>query len=867
MFKPPVKLILLIILLCFNFSLCFADDIYTYNELIDNLTESCEQKDINIQEDLKANCSVGCPMPSSVNINGNNHTIDGNDCGGFILENGKTLNMSAVKAENFHGTQGGVVYNNNGCSVNSLDGEFCHNSSDGDGGVIYNNANIGNINGEFSDNHSVNNGGAVYNNSLSRIENVTGSFKNNSTTDSTGGAICNMGEVGRVNAYFNSNRAVTGNGGAVSNYSKIDYIEADFNSNNAKESGGAVFNSGLIGYLKGNFNGNSSEENNMYMGGGAIMNYGSINKLSGKFENNKTNGYGGAIHNAYGVINLISDEEDIIFNGNTDSTGSNAIYNDSGVVNLNAGGYDIVINDAITGGNTDYSHDSIININNPAVSQSGQGNIAINNTVADNIINMYGGTLKLGLNPNDGTTGEFLKSVDFNFYGGTLDLRDENIHNTNLGNLTLYSDMNLKLDGSFEEPLSDTFTANSFVSNGFNINITDILLMTTTNEKRIEISPIGENIDETVRNLIKEAIIYTGGDVINSPIYKYKSWYDKENGLIIFERLEGTDIYNPSVKAAAVAAQLGGYLFQLNSYQEAFRRMDMYMLMTNRQRLTYKYANKYASIDSANGYYNPYSPYDNKYGWISPYSVFENVPLKRGYKVSNILYGTFAGIESELINLKKDWDLIWSPYIGYNGSHQAYQGIDIYQNGGSFGGVAMAYKGNLFTGLTLNAGVNNCEADNMYGKDNFSMIMGGLASKTGYNFEFNDGRFILQPNYFMSYTFVNTFDYNNAAGIRISSSPLNALQVAPGIRFIGNFENGLQPYSTLYMVWNLIDKSKFKANDVSLPQLSIKPFVFYSVGVRKIFNENFTGYSQVYLVNGGRNGVGLQAGLRFKVGH
>ena len=42
----------------------------------------------------------------------------------------------------------------------------------------------------------------------------------------------------------------------------------------------------------------------------------------------------------------------------------------------------------------------------------------------------------------------------------------------------------------------------------------------------------------------------------------------------------GYDSFNPSVMASPVAAQLGGYLVQLNSYDEAFRNMDMYMLMT-----------------------------------------------------------------------------------------------------------------------------------------------------------------------------------------------------------------------------------------------------------------------------------------------
>ncbi len=108
---------------------------------------------------------------------------------------------------------------------------------------------------------------------------------------------------------------------------------------------------------------------------------------------------------------------------------------------------------------------------------------------------------------------------------------------------------------------------------------------------------------------------------------------------------------------------------------------------------------------------------------------------------------------------------MWSVYGGYNGSHQSYDGVSIYQNGGTLGAVGMAYKGNFFTGLTAN-----------------------------------------------------------------------------------------------------VDRTHFTANDVSLPNLSIDPFVKYGVGIRKAWGERFTGFLQTYITNGGRNGVGIQAGFRWTLG-
>ena len=67
------------------------------------------------------------------------------------------------------------------------------------------------------------------------------------------------------------------------------------------------------------------------------------------------------------------------------------------------------------------------------------------------------------------------------------------------------------------------------------------------------------------------------------------------------------------------------------------------------------------------------------------------------------------------------------------------------------------------------------------------------------------------------------------------------------------------------MVWNLIDKAKFFANDVSLPILSVKPFVLYGAGVRKSVPEKYSCFGQTYLTGGGRNGVGLQFGVSWDI--
>jgi len=153
-----------------------------------------------------------------------------------------------------------------------------------------------------------------------------------------------------------------------------------------------------------------------------------------------------------------------------------------------------------------------------------------------------------------------------------------------------------------------------------------------------------------------------------------------------------------------------------------------------------------------------------------------------------------------------------------------------------------------------------------YGTDNFNSLFAGLGAKGGYNFEFKNGEYIIQPNLMLAYTFTNTFDYQTASGVSVTANPLNALQVAPGLRLIKNMkhEKG-QIYLVANMVFNIMDNTRFYANDVQLPQLSIAPYFEYGIGYQRVWKERFTGFLQALARGGGRNGVALQLGLRWAI--
>lgn len=60
-----------------------------------------------------------------------------------------------------------------------------------------------------------------------------------------------------------------------------------------------------------------------------------------------------------------------------------------------------------------------------------------------------------------------------------------------------------------------------------------------------------------------------------------------------------------------------------------------------------------------------------------------------------------------------------------------------------------------------------------------------------------------------------------------------------------------------------MDKTHFRANEVSLPQMSIDPYFQYGLGLQKKIGDRFTGFGQAMLRAGGRAGVAFTFGFRW----
>ena len=438
----------------------------------------------------------------------------------------------------------------------------------------------------------------------------------------------------------------------------------------------------------------------------------------------------------------------------------------------------------------------------------------------------------------------------------TLDFVNLSMDKVNLGNVTLNGITNLNIEVDLANKTGDFISA-AAVSGDGSMLISSLGILTDS------VGPFSSiPVIDTNGGLSKRVSLASSLSQIEGPIFVYGIAYNPNTGCLNFTGTQGT---SPSALSGSVAAQVGGYLAMLETYEEAFANMDMTMLMTSAERTALKLRNKIAAADSNMAFTPTMFPEQNKGAWYRPYTAIETVGLKNGPKVHNNIYGSLFGVDSEIIELKHGFDAVFTGYAGYTGSHQKYENISIYQNGGLLGGTAVFYKGNFFSGFTANAGAMQAEASTSYGRDDITLLTAGIANRTGYNWELFNGKFIVQPNITLSYTFVNTFDYTAKSGIRMQSDPLNAIQVAPGIKLIGNLKNGWQPYARISVVMNYMDDSKFYANETAIPELSVKPYVLYGVGVQKRWGERFTGYLQTLLRSGGRNGVGFGLGFRWTI--
>ena len=539
----------------------------------------------------------------------------------------------------------------------------------------------------------------------------------------------------------------------------------------------------------------------------------------------------------------------------------------SGIINNSAGGS---LTTKIAGLNGTVTNNGVLNFTDGGSTLydiQGNGDIHIstteptvlNNNIYGNTLNLdAGSTLILGTNKDISQGGLIVNGGSF---GGVA---DNQINNYNFGNVTLNSNLNISgIDFNPANLTTDRFSGN-FTGSG-KVVIDNINL--ASNYTPLEYI----RVDLSELTGINGSILSVKGQQLQDIMSPVKVLHGSiVNNCLTYQMGAGnsTKDFNPAVFASPVSSEIGGYLTQIQTLHEGFYHLDRYTKFTKKERLAAENANRYAIADetSVPTYQRSEVPETSKAMWIIPYTSFEKVNLRGGINVDNVTYGALYGGDTDLYDLGNDFKGVISAFIGYNGSHQSYRGISMNQQGGTIGLTGTLYKGNFFTAITASTGASMGEAHTMYGSDDFGLLTAGVASRTGYNWELAGGKLIIQPQVFLGYVFVNAFDYKNAAGVKISSDPMHTVQVAPGLKIIGNTKNGWRPYASVDVMMNFMGETKYSANNTKLPELSVKPYVQYGVGVQKSWGERFTGFLQAMLRSGGRNGIVLSAGFRWTLG-
>lgn len=484
-------------------------------------------------------------------------------------------------------------------------------------------------------------------------------------------------------------------------------------------------------------------------------------------------------------------------------------------------------------------------------------NIPVESTIAgDSTVNLYDGTMVLA---NE----SYINGANLGIYGGTLNTQNGLIGTMALNNVTFGGNVNWLIDVDLANKIGDKITSTNPATGAGSLNISSIILLSDAGAVSTSVIVADANT---------KSHLSTSVTSINSALFRYAVSYDAAAGALNFLK---TGV-SPGAVTSDVA-QTSTFLLQTAIDRQFFGNVDAFMSFPLAQResticcaLAHDSTSGYtggACPLSGNGTFSPiYSCDLNKGIWMKTFTSFENIPLRNGPNVSTIEYGTLIGADAPLKDLGHGIAGNTSAFVGYLGSNQNYDQVGVSQNGALVGlAENMVYK-NTFLTLLGSVGSSLGNANTPYGTDHFSSLFAGCAAKGGYNFEFKRGEYIIQPNLMLAYTFTNTPDYTTASGLNMSSKPLNAMQIAPGVRLIKNMkEEKGQIYLVGNFVYNVMDNTRFTANDVQLPELSIAPYFEYGIGIQRVWHDRLIGFVQTLLRGGGRNGVAFQFGLRWAI--
>lgn len=217
----------------------------------------------------------------------------------ILVSSNCVLNIEdgAIIQNNNSDTQGGVIQARKDSTVNISGGTFKNNKTNtSDGGAIAAYGTINITGGTFENNEAKKTSGAIFigKNDSASISNAT--FKGNKA--STGGAIYSSKEFSVSKTTFENNTANWG--GAIFASKKLTLNDVIFKNNKVNSAGGALYLQGE-GYIKGS----SFTENSAGVSGGAIYcKNANLDIVRSTFEGNNSGDDGGAIYCINANLNI-----------------------------------------------------------------------------------------------------------------------------------------------------------------------------------------------------------------------------------------------------------------------------------------------------------------------------------------------------------------------------------------------------------------------------------------------------------------------------------------------------------------------------------------------------------------------------------
>ena len=486
--------------------------------------------------------------------------------------------------------------------------------------------------------------------------------------------------------------------------------------------------------------------------------------------------------------------------------------------------------------------DSTVNLNGK---NSSFNSLIVNGSTLNNMTNMtVGNDLIFGAGANGANS--------------TLNMTNGTVNTITANNTVLNSDLNIAFDVDPSKGYAmDSIQTNTFTDNGNQLIVGGINFVS---------SPIDRNFAVDASKFINsgDGNVASFGEssfLANTHLGQYLMSTGAGGGSVIAGSLQSI---NPQMYRGQVAT-VASYMNQLVVNNMLFDHMEV---ITRQMMAQERTANKYSATEPL---FAPYQ-YSAKDGtlWYKAYANFERLSMTQGLSVGNNAYGSLIGADFPLVELENGWKIIPTAYVAYNGAHQHFNGVSMYQNGGQIGAMGTAYKGDFLTSLLVYGGgyANDMNVNNAaFGSasDTTGNWFAGVASKTAYNFHVAKD-FIVQPTALVSYNmFGNQNWHSNFGAMGMNAGFMNGINIAPGLNLILN-KKTWSLYATVQYMYNIMGGVDGRAGNVALDNVRMRRgYIEYGVGVTKTFKDRLTSYFQITLRNVGRTGIGFQFGLNWKI--